>query len=308
MKTIAVTGATGFVGSHLVRALTAKGYSVIAFGRRAGVAHAQWDIAQGSLENPPYVDAVVHCAAHVNDWAAHAESHRGNVVGTENVLKSFASTPLFIHVSSASVYDPFVSAPTLTERSPVGNFLNAYSKTKWEAELLVSGAANRRRVIFRPHIIYGPGDTTVLPRLLAARRLGRFLVVGDGKNLISITHVENLVHAIIQTLKTDLPNGCEIFNVADERQGTVDTLINSLREALSIPEAILHVPRIPAYILGALEEGAYRLIGSKSPPLLTRYAVAQMAYGHALDISKIKRLLQYKPTWEYRDGFKELTI
>ena len=308
MKTIVVTGATGFVGRHLVQALAKEGYSVLAFGRRNLNGQTYWDITEGSLKNAPQVDVVVHCAAHVDDWAGYTESHKGNVLGTKNVLQSFPTAPLFIHVSSASVYDPFVSAPLLSEGSLCGNFLNAYSKTKREAELLVSDASNKHRVILRPHIIYGPGDTTVLPRILAARRFGRFMVVGDGKNKISVTHVENLVHAVLQTLKSKLPEGCEIFNVADESQDTVDNLINALRDALSIRETILHIPRTLAYALGASEESAYRLIGSKKPPLLTRYAVAQMAYGHALDISKIKRVLQYKPSWDYRRGFKEMKV
>lgn len=303
MKTIAVTGATGFVGRHLLQALVKEGHSVVAFGRRNLNGQTYWDITEGPLKNPPQVDAVVHCAAHVDDWAAYPESYKGNVLGTKNVLRSFTDTPVFIHVSSASVYNPFVSASVLTEKSPCGNFLNAYSKTKREAELLVSAALNRHRVILRPHIVYGLGDTTVLPRILEARKLGRFLVLGDGKNLISVTHVENLVHAVLQTLKAKLPEGCEIFNVADESQDTVDNLINALRGALSIKETILHIPRLPAYAFGVLEEGVYRLIGSKHPPLLTRYAVAQMAYGHALDISKAVRLLGYAPASTFESGF-----
>ena len=308
MRKIAVTGATGFVGRHLVQALTEEGYSVIAFGRRNLNGQTYWDIAEGPLKNPPQVDVVVHCAAHVDDWAGYTESYKGNVLGTRNVLRSFPTAPLFIHVSSASVYDSFISDPLLTEESPCGNFLNAYSKTKREAELFVSAAPNKYRVILRPHIIYGPGDTTVLPRILAARRLGRFMVVGDGKNEISITHVENLVHAVLQALVSKLSEGCEIFNVADESQDTVDNLINALRDALSISEKILHIPRTLAYALGAIEESAYRLIGSKKPPLLTRYVVAQMAHGHALDISKIKRILHYSPIWDYRRGFQQMKV
>ena len=308
MKTIAVTGATGFVGRYLVQALFKEGYSVIAFGRKNLKGATFWDITKSPLENPPHVDAVVHCAAHVDDWAEYSEAYKGNVLGTENVLKGFSDTSLFVHISSASVYDPFVSDSSLTEASPCGNFLNAYSKTKREAELLVETAKNKNRVILRPHIIYGPGDTTVLPRMLEARRFGRFLVLGDGKNLISVTHVKNLIHAILQTLKTKLPEGCAVFNVADESQDTVDNLINALRDTLSIREKILHIPSTPAYIIGVLEEGVYRLIRSRKPPLLTRYAVAQMAYGHALDISKIKHLLEYKPIWDYRSGFQQMKV
>lgn len=302
MPTIAVTGATGFVGSHLVQALIRSGYSVISYGRSAH-AETYWDISKGSLEHPPQVDAVVHCAAHVSDWANYAESYSGNVLGTQNVLKSFPDVSMFIHISSASVYDPFLKSSVLTEDAPCGNFLNAYSKTKWESEILVLGADNPRRVILRPHIIYGPGDTTVLPRILEARKFGRFLIIGNGKNLISITHVENLVHAILKTLSANFPIGSHIFNVADKDQATVEVLMQELCHTLSIVEPIAHVPRGPAYVVGAIEELAYRLIRSPKPPLLTRYAVAQMAYGHALDISKIERVLNYTPLWDYRKGF-----
>jgi nucleoside-diphosphate-sugar epimerase len=308
MKKIAVTGATGFVGRNLVPRLRAKGYEVVAFSRQEKNGYISWDISAGILTNAPPIDAVVHCAGDVDDWARYPLLYRVNVVGTENVLNSFPNAGRFIYVSSASVYDPFRSTMQLTEDSSCGNFLNAYSRSKREAEIKVENAKQTIRVILRPHAVYGPGDTTVLPRLLKARRFGHFLVLGDGKNRISVTHVENLCEAIIDSLEKPLKSGCSIFNIADTSQDVVDVLVNELRDALGIREPVLHIPKQFAYFIATVSEFAYRIFAAKKPPLITRYAVAQMAYGHALDISKAVRELGYSPRWDYREGFAKMKI
>ena len=308
MRTVAITGATGFVGSKLAKSLARAGYETVLFGRRQNVNVMHWDITSGPREGVPKVDAVVHCAAHVDDWSQYEEAYRVNVVGTNNVLETFPHVERFIFISSASVYDPFTGERELNEDSQCGNFLNAYSRTKREAELAIFQAHHKSRVILRPHIIYGPGDTTVLPRLLDARRFGYFLVVSNGMNVVSVTHIENVCVGVQRALESNIPDGYAVFNIADRQQDSVDAIMNELRRTFSITEPILHIPRIPAYALGAAGESVFRVLNMKHPPLLTRYAVAQMAYGHALDISKARKVLGYEPLWNYQTGFADMKL
>src|SRR2546426_9225078 len=199
---IAVTGATGFLGGRVVESLANRGHDVLAFGRRppaafrhAGLAaYARWDITEGRC--PPLgsraVDAVVHCAGTVTDWGSAAEFEAVNVRGTEAVLASFPQSARFVHVSTSSVYDHRRPAGAIPETAPYARRpLNDYVRTKIAAEQagLRSG---RPSLILRPHAIYGPGETKLLPRLLAARRVGRLPAGGDGGNRLLLTPVDQL--------------------------------------------------------------------------------------------------------------------
>src|SRR6266567_1526907 len=205
---LAVTGASGFVGGAVCRAAVARGWHVTGFGRRstvdfgADVDYRGWDITTGPLANPPDVDAVVHCAAAATDTGDRRDVWEANVDGTRHVLASFPWAR-FVHVSTASVYDPFrptVRAPE--SAAPVARYLNAYGASKAAAERLVTGAC-RRGIVLRPHAVYGPGDTTLLPRLAANVRRGRLLVPGDGTTAVSLTSVDNLATACLLAASGD---------------------------------------------------------------------------------------------------------
>src|ERR1700730_9704947 len=185
---IAVTGATGFVGGRLVESLARGGHHVLAFGRRPREAfryaelaeYPQWDIAQGprpALALRP-IDAVVHCAGTVTDWGPTAEFDAVNTRGTEAVLASFKAEARFVHLSTSSVYDHRRPAGPIDETAAYARRpLNAYVRTKIAAEHAVL-RSGRQAIILRPHAIYGPGESKLLPRLLAARRFGHLLAGG----------------------------------------------------------------------------------------------------------------------------------
>lgn len=187
MIRLAVTGATGFVGSAVVRAAIGRGWQVTAFGRRPGSRY--WDLTAGPLADPPQVDAVVHCAA-VTDWGPAAPIRAATVDGTRAVAATFPLARL-VQLSSASVYDPFTPSIDITEDAgPVNRYLTAYPAAKADAERALSTRPNT--VILRPHAVYGPGDPTLLPRLLSAVRGRTLLMVGDGTARASLTGIDNL--------------------------------------------------------------------------------------------------------------------
>jgi nucleoside-diphosphate-sugar epimerase len=216
------------------------------------------------------------------------------------VLRSFSGSRRFVHVSTASVYDASQPKRLVDEQAPYATrYLNAYSQTKMQAERVVRGSG-RTSIVLRPHAVYGPGDPTLLPRLLAARRLGWLPAVGDGRNQVSVTHIDNLVHAIVRSVEGDVDDG--IFNIADARVATLDELLRTVLIRLGLPGRIVYIPRAIAAPLARALERAYRLVGAQHAPPLTPYVVSQLAHDYTLDITHAQRLLGYRPTVTYESG------
>jgi nucleoside-diphosphate-sugar epimerase len=308
---IAVTGASGFVGGHVVDCLVQNGHSVIGYGRRARPAlpehprfdYRRWDITSGPLRAE--ADAVVHCAGTVTEWGSDADFDAGNVTGTQNVLDTFRGAEVFVHISTASVYDLTAQKLGVTEKTPLAtDFITGYSRSKVAAEKLVA-AAPGNSVVLRPHIVYGRGDAKILPRLLAMRRrLGGLVVPGDGQARLSVTHVGNLTQAVLKAI--DRRAGNEVFNIADSMTGTVDELLTSLQLAFGFEPRLWHVPAGAAWRAAVAVEGLHRTLIKGRAPGLTRFLVAQLARDFTLDIHHAVDELGYRSTRSYPEAFVEL--
>ena len=303
---IAVTGATGFIGRTAVASLAAAGHEIVAFGRRPANDSAvralaalgtrdyvAWDIA-APLPRAPRVDAVVHCAA---DVAAAAPRHRAaliNVQGTAHTLRAFADAPRFVHLSSASVYGIPPDTRPLTEDRPLpppAAHPGPYGATKAAAEGLIL-AANRPAVILRPRAVYGPGDTTLLPRLLAARRFGLLPLPGDGTNPVAVTAIGNLCHAIDRALAHD---GTATFNIADADSPTLRALLTEVFAALGQPTRLLSLPPWPLQAAAHALGWWWRAARRPGEPRLTPYAIAQLHHPCVLDLTRARAHLGYTP-------------
>jgi nucleoside-diphosphate-sugar epimerase len=236
----------------------------------------------------PPIDAVVHCGASVEDWEIAEHIRSVNIGGTNNVISTFPLSR-FIYMSSASVYPPLANNVEVSETATLPRrYLNAYAESKREAERLVSDRAEQW-VILRPHAVYGPGDTTLLPRILSSCRAGLFPVPGNGHNCISLTHVSTVSATVIKCLDSSVPNG--IYNVCDAETPTVDQAIWTVFHAAGTSIRILHIPRSIALWLGASLEWAWRLFKLSGRPPVTRYAVAQLAYQYTLDRRRLCQIL-----------------
>ena len=263
---IAVTGSGGFVGGAVARALAADGHEVHAYSR------SDWDIATGPITAS--AEAVVHCAALASDTASLADARLANVTGTRNVVASFPGAR-FVHLSSSSVYD--ASVPTVNAREesgPATRFLGSYSRTKAEAEREVAGEG----VILRPHAVYGPGDTTLLPRVLAAVRGGRLTLPNGGRVLHTLTHIDTLVQAVRLSLVG--PPG--IYNVGDAAPVLLADALVELLRGLGVDVAIRSIPYRAALALAPLSGR-------------TRYAVSQLGLERTLDLTAARDRLGLDP-------------
>jgi 2-alkyl-3-oxoalkanoate reductase len=316
---IAVTGASGFVGGRIARALEAEGHRVHTYGLRpaARLAHPLPDYRPWDLRDPPPplppLDVLVHCGARVGQWGDEAGYRAANVEGTARLLGALPPQVRVVHVSSSSVYGVAEREEAIHEdEAGRGALLTAYARTKAASEALVLDAPHPS-VVLRPHAVYGPGDTTLWPRVRAAVRWGGLLPVpGRGTNPLSVTHVDNLVDAVRLALAPGAPTGA--FNVADGVVPTVDELLRTLFARRGLEVRLRYISRGVAWPLARGLEAAWEIAGalrhagagqpaeSVGEPPLTRYAVASLADPFVLDLSRATEILGYRPRWSFRDG------
>ncbi|MFF4096626.1 NAD-dependent epimerase/dehydratase family protein [Streptomyces sp. NPDC001834] len=281
MTTIAVTGASGFCGSHVAMTAAARGADVLCVGRRPGPVgrHVPWDAASHAPDLRG-ADVVVHCAAAVGDPVpgspAEAAMRAVNVDGTARLLEAAAGRPV-VWVSSASVYAPGHGRGRIREDHPVRGHLNAYGRTKAAGEALALDAG---AVVLRPRAVYGHGDPHLVPRVLDRVRAGRLFLPG-GDVALSLTAVENLAEACLAA--SGWPPGA--YNIADPVAYRRDTAVEAVLRAHGVTARLHHLPLAVAHGAAVVGEALGRLRPQAEPPL-TRYAVDQLAHTVVLDVSR----------------------
>ncbi|GGU68530.1 NAD-dependent epimerase/dehydratase family protein [Streptomyces lavendofoliae] len=289
---IAVTGARGFVGGAVCRAAAGRGWTVHALTR------ADWDLTTGAWADAPRVDAVVHAAAAVGDWGAPGPVWHANLTGTRNVAASFPGARL-VHISSASVYDPFRPTVLADEsEAPVRRYLTPYAASKAAAELALSGRPDT--VVLRPHAVYGPGDRTLLPRVLGAVRGGSLWLPGDGTAPQSLTHIDNLTTAALLACDRAAPPGT--YNVADAEPVPIGEALCALLAARGVRVRLRTLPARAARGAAVAAETVWRLTRRPRPPRLTRYAISHLSVERTLALGAARRDLGLDPAPTSFDG------
>lgn len=314
---VAVTGGTGFLGGHVITKLLAQGDEVIAIGRnesrgreleRLGAHFVKADLSERLAHEQAFAgcDAVVHCAALSSPWGSKQQFAEANVLGTQAVLDAIrhAQVRRLVHISTPSVYFTYRDHYGIREEDPLPKKgVNAYATTKLEAEQLVLHATKEHgleTVLLRPRGLFGPGDTVLLPRLLAANEKRGIPIMRKTPFYLDVTYVENVADAVLLSLKASEQCLGEVFNITNGESVEFSKLLEALFTALDKPFRPFSLPFPLAYSLAWLSEGIGHLTGQE--PTLTRYGIGILSCGMTLDINKAKRLLGYEPAVSVEEG------
>jgi 2-alkyl-3-oxoalkanoate reductase len=321
---VLVTGATGFLGRYIVEQLRARGDDVRGFCRRPddelvklGVDVAIGDITdrRAVVEACRGVDAVIHTAAVADIWGPWDWFYSTNVLGTRHVLEGCRehSVGRLVYTSTPSVTFDGTPQRGVDESAPYPeHWLCYYPQTKATAEQEVL-AAHRRGVLhtcsLRPHLIWGPRDRHIIPRMLDRARRGKLKRVGDGTNRIDIIYVENAAAAhllALDRLADAAPAGGRSYFLSQGEPVACWPWIDEVLALAGLPPVKRSVPYRAAWHAGAVLEIIWRLLGRRSEPIMTRFLAAQMATDHYYDLTAARRDLGYQPTISTAEGMRRL--
>ncbi|MCX5870096.1 MAG: NAD-dependent epimerase/dehydratase family protein [Deltaproteobacteria bacterium] len=323
MRKVLITGGGGFVGQNIVRQLRARDIPCLVVGRHLypeltplGVTCRQGDICDRDFmrECCHGVDTVFHVAALAGIWGRWQDYYATNVLGTENVLAGCRAEGVsrLIYTSTPSVVFNQQNICNGDEQLPYADrFLCHYARSKVMAEQLVLAASdqNLRTCAIRPHLVWGPGDPHLIPRLIARGRKGQLRQVGAGQNLVDISYVDNVAHAHLLAADNLAGAGTAAGRAYFVSQGEPVNLwqwIGELFMRLDIMPVRAKICYPAAYGIGALLEGVYGLAGWQQEPPMTRFLAQQLAKSHYFSIARACHDLGYQPLVSTTEGMERL--
>lgn len=308
---VLVTGATGFLGGAILRRLGGRG---IGQGRDSarcealgveGLSVVNWGLPGPAPDAPELteVETIVHCAALSSPFGHDEAFHQANVLGTKAVL-DFAraqGVARFVFISSPSIYFALRDQLNVPEDMPLPPPFTPYAKSKIAAEELVR-LSDVPAIILRPRGIYGPGDTTLLPRLLkaaGARPLPRFR---DGRAWIDLTYVDDVVEAILAALEADPAVEGQAFNVSGGEPLAISEIVEATCARAGIVPRWRTLPLTPALMAARVAETLALMRRTPREPVATRYGLALFAFEQSLDLSRARDALGWTPKVRFAQG------
>ncbi len=318
-----VTGGGGFLGGAIVRRLTGRGDRVRSLSRSRypsldslGVEQIQGDVADAGAVDAAVADCdlIFHVAAKAGVWGAYAEYHRTNVLGTQNVLDACRKHGVrnLVYTSSPSVVFDGRDMEGMDESAPYPkHYEAAYPRTKAEAERLVLAAngPDLATVALRPHLIWGPGDNHLIPRILERGRAGRLRRIGRANKRIDATYIDNAADAHVlaaDRLSPGSPVAGKAYFISNGEPIPLWDLINRILAAGGVPPVTRIVPTWLAYTAGWLMETVYAVLALREEPSMTRFVVRELTTAHWFDLTAARRDLGYEPHVLTEDGLNRL--
>lgn len=320
---VLVTGGGGFLGSAIIQALVASGHSARSFSRgdyphlhAAGVEVWRGDIcdAQALRLAAEGCEAVIHAAAKAGVWGDASEYQRINVQGTQNVIDVCRELNIerLVYTSSPSVVFAGEDEDGIDESVPYPQrYLAHYPRTKALAEQAVLAANDARfaTVALRPHLIWGPGDPHLVPRVVARARAGKLALLGAGDNRVDSTYVDNAAQAHLLALEKVSPAAAcagKAYFISNGEPLAMRELLNAILAAAQLPPVERRVSPRLAYVAGCMLEMVYRVCGLQDEPIMTRFVARQLSTHHWFRLDAARRDLGYQPDVCLAEGFERL--
>jgi len=327
-ENILVTGGGGFLGSAIVKRLVRQGAHVASFSRNKhaeltalNVEQIQGDVSDaGAVEHAlKGKDLVFHVAAKPGVWGTYHEFYRPNVAGVKNVISACLKHGVerLIHTSSPSVVFDGSDMQGVDESTPYARrFHSCYPQTKALAEQAVLRASGRmgkklNTIILRPHLIWGPGDNHLVPRIITRAKAKKLRQVGDGQNKVDTIYIDNAADAHIlaaEKLAANTALSGRIYFISQGEPVLLWEMINAILNAAGLPPVQKKVSHRNARIIGALLESVYKLFKIAKEPRMTRFVADELAASHWFDISAARRDLGYNPKVSTREGLERLAL
>jgi 2-alkyl-3-oxoalkanoate reductase len=334
-----VTGGGGFLGRAIVEQLLARGDRVRVFtrGHYPELTQLGVEVVRGDLRNAPAVsdacqgvDCVFHAAALAGISLHWQDYFATNTLGTEAVVAACLGhgIPRLVYTSSPSVV--FAGTDQINFNDTFAYNLKwqekhncHYSRSKALAELIVMGAKcavdwqsgqflgdDLKFCVLRPHLIWGPGDRHLIPRLIARAQSRRLRRIGSGTNLVDITYVDNAASAHLQAADAlaldDSPVHGKAYFLSQGEPVNCWQWIDQILALANLPPVRKSISFTAAWNLGAVCEAAYRLVHSRREPPMTRFLAAQLSMSHWFDISAARRDFGFEPRISTAEGMQRL--
>ena len=318
-----VTGGGGFLGGAIIRALLARGEAVrsIQRGYYTELIELGVESIQGDLCEADDIDAaamgcniICHVAALAGIWGDYDKYYQSNVVATKNVINACKKNNInyLVYTSTPSVVFDGSNEEGINESTSYTEyFFNAYQETKAVAEqlILASNNAKLKTVALRPHLIWGPGDRHLVPRVIRRANAGRLRLVGNKKNKVDSCYIDNAVDAHLlagDDLQKDEKCAGKAYFISNDEPITMSDLINKILAVVNLPPVTKSINERVAYYTGIIFECVYSLFKIKREPLMTRFIAMQLSTAHWFDLTAAKRDLLYKPKISVDEGMKRL--
>ncbi|MBK7827473.1 NAD-dependent epimerase/dehydratase family protein [Nannocystis sp.] len=318
MRRVFVTGGSGFVGRNLLAALQRRGVTALALARSDAAAAACAGqgarVVRGDLADVNAMAAgmagcevVFHAAAHVLEWDAPAVFQRINVTGTANTLLAArqAKVPRFVHVGTEAVLVGGGPIVQVDETRPLPEQpLPGYPASKAAAERLVRAATGLEAVVVRPRLIWGAGDSSLLPQFAAAVHAGRFRWISGGRYLTSTCHVDNVVEGML--LAAERGRHGEAYFLSDGAPVEFRGFVAAMLATQGIDAGTGSLPRGLARAVAVSCEAISRASGYRWRPPLTRVALKLMGEEVTVVDAKARAELGYVGARRHEDGFRAM--
>ena len=323
-KQVFVSGAGGFLGKALCQFLRCADIKVVGFARgdypelvAMGVTMIKGDLnnQQSLYDALSGCDVVFHVASKAGVWGDKESYFKPNVEGTDNIINACKVHDIsrLIYTSTPSVTFAGKDEENIDESAPYAEqFLNFYGLSKATAEqnILNSNSHILKTVALRPHLIWGPGDRHLVPRVLARAKAGKLKLVGKTDKLVDTIFIDNAVYAhllaAVELSKEKSQCAGKAYFLSNDEPILMANMLNKILACKNLPKLKKRVPTSVAYSVGTLLEWIYLTLGKKTEPIMTRFVAKQLSTAHYFNISASKKDFNYTPLITIDQGMRLL--